>query len=126
MWFGQYPSLIVVDNAGDLVEGEESAPEYNRVFGTLNRLARSTDTVVIALHHINRGPAASGNAPVRMSDGVYAGDRVTPIVLGLWQPVTDWMNVAVLKNRMGAANGGGELFFPLRTDLGRSMIWEEA
>ena len=127
LWFGRYPKLIVVDNAGDLIPGEESRQEYARVFNILANVARDTGAVVMALHHIKRGDEelTSGRRAPGMGAGMYAGEGKANILLGLWRPSDGYMNVSVVKNRMGQANPAGRLYVTLRCDLGLASVWEE-
>lgn len=101
-WFGQCPVLMVVDNAGDLVEGEDDPAKFGKVFRALRDIALRREMVVLALHHIKRGDAADGDVRPKMSDGIYGGERPSSSVLGLWLPGPGEMAVTILKHRHGA------------------------
>jgi len=127
-YWGQPPGLVVVDNAGNLLEGEESAAEYRRVFGALHRTAKRYGVCVLALHHIRRrktgNEEAVGTTPTFLGQSLYSGEQDAPIVLGLWRPQDDLLAVAVLKNRMGPANPGATLRATLRLDLQTASLEE--
>lgn len=116
-WFGQSPTFMVVDNAGDLVEGEDDPAKFSKVFRSLRDIALRRQMVVLALHHIKRGEAANGDVRPSMSDGIYGGERPSSSVLGLWLPGPGEMAVTVLKNRHGAK---GEIRLPV--DLSKARI----
>lgn len=126
LWFGEYPRLIVVDNVLDLIEGEETVGEFRRVFAALHSIARETDAVVLALHHLRRGGSdlTSGRVAPSIGDGLYSGEQTTPIMLGLWRPDDPILNVSILKNRMGPADPSGGFFVSLGCDMSWSAVWD--
>jgi len=126
-FWGEPPRLTIVDNIGDMVTDESSA-EYNSAFRELGRIAKRHDTHVLALHHLNRGPAADGDKSPTMRSLNYAGERKAEAILGLWSPdgSSEKMNVSVIKNRMGPANPTGKLFSALDLDLTRVQITDPA
>jgi hypothetical protein len=127
-YWGEPPAIVFVDNVGNLLEKEESASEYRRIFSGLHRTARERNTLVIALHHIKRKPQKADDdedpaqKPVHMSDGLYTGEQEVQFLLGLWRPHPNELTVAVLKNRMGPADPGGHLHTTLRADLARASL----
>ena len=123
-WFGRPPRLIVIDNAGDLIQGEEGPQEFAKVFRSLRNLSLAKECVVIALHHIKRGEAANGKIAPSMSDGVYGGERPASSVLGVWRPYENKMNVAILKNRHGANAADGTFFLTLEADMEKAHVYE--
>ena len=135
-YWGVAPSICVVDNLSNLLEKEEGAGEYRRILADLHRTAKEHDTLVIALHHLRKRPAAQrkrgdddddqdeGTIRVHLSDALYESDKEAQIVLGLWRPQWNQMSVGVLKNRMGPADRNGQLHTTLRADLARMDLTE--
>lgn len=134
-YWGEAPLLTVVDNLGNLLEGEEGASEYRRILAELHRIAKEHDTLVMALHHTRRQPPKKrtgrdedeeeddeGTKPVHLSDALYEGDKEAQYVLGLWRPEPNKLSVGVLKNRMGTASRSGKIRTTLRADLSRFAI----
>lgn len=125
VWFGQTPVLVVVDDVRKLrkdADGEYEAFEH--AFFELHQLARKHDTVVLALHHINRKREGHGVQPVNLDDLKYGGDFEAEIVLGLWRPVRDRLRIGVLKNRSGEDDPAGGLFVELKVDFEHAKIEE--
>lgn len=125
-FLGDYPEIVVIDNVGDLVE-EESAAAYQTTFLKLLRLARKTRSSFLCLHHIRRKPAEQGGGDsaaekVRRQDGLYGGDRLAEIVLGLWRPQPGMLRVGILKNRSGSSDPNGGLYVDLQTDFSRVQL----
>jgi predicted ATP-dependent serine protease len=92
------------------------------IFTQLKKVARRFHTTVFALHHVRRGNAASGTSVVKLADGLYAGEGVVQVVLGMWREGEDTLRVATLKNRMGKAQPEGLLACDLRTDYSRGRV----
>ena len=128
-WFGRPPALIIVDNASDMLDEEESRSSFMRLFRGLDAIAKDTGAVVLALHHIRRGGSqdealSNGLRAPRMTDGAFAGEQKAQAVMSVWRDQPDVFRVSVLKNRMGEARSDGSMFVSLGCDLGRSSLWE--
>lgn len=131
-FWGRPPVITVVDNVADLLEEEESAAEYHRIFGGLRKLAKQRNTMVMALHHLRRKPPRygvtevdQGAKPVMKTDILYGGDREVQYLLGLQRLRSDTLRVSVLKNRMGMADPSSSIFADLRVDYSRSSLFED-
>lgn len=120
-FLGETPALVVVDVVGDLTR-KEALEDYSESFKSLHRTARRRKTVVVALHHLRRGQAASGAVKFALDEGLYSGERGAEVVLGLWQPSPSTVIVSVLKNRMGRADRRGDLNYAFAADLSRARI----
>lgn len=123
-FWGEPPQIVIIDDISNLLEAEESVVEYSRILRELKRIAQNAHTFVLGLHHVNRGPAADGWTPVTLNSGIFAGERIPEILLGLWNFGHQEVAVGVLKNRMGRGHGGGKLFARLAIDLGRCRFEE--
>ena len=118
-YLGEYPSLIVVDVAQDLMRGEENVGNVRKVFRSLHNLARRTGAVVLALHHVKRGDAAGGSMFVRMEDGLYGGEQIAEIVLTMWRAGPDKLAMYLAKNRQGPDG----MTVNLHCDYARAKVW---
>lgn len=132
-YWGEPPIITIVDNAGNLIEKEESAQEYQGIFNALHRVAKNQQTFILALHHLRRKPAASkkdreeeqddpGIESVHSADILYAGGRNANFVLGLSRPTPDRLRVNVLKNRMGLMSPSGKVNTHLIFDGARARV----
>jgi hypothetical protein len=105
-YWGESPALTIVDNVSNLIR-EGGYEEYRKVFVELHRLARQQDTLVVALHHVNRGLIGS---QVVLTSGQYSGEQEAEIVLGLSNSrKMHTLDVAILKNRYGPAHAKGHM-----------------
>lgn len=100
-YLGEYPKFVVVDVVMDLLRGEENAGNVRRIFRSLHAAARRTDSVILALHHVKRGDAASGTVFVGMEDGLYGGEGIAEVVLTMWRAGSDKLAMYLAKNRQG-------------------------
>jgi len=122
-FLGEAPEFVVVDIAGDMLNGqEENVGSMRNIFTQLKKTARRFHTTIYALHHVKRGSAASGTSVVKLADGLYAGEGVVQIVLGMWREGTETLRVATLKNRMGKAQAEGLLACDLKVDYARGRV----
>jgi hypothetical protein len=113
-FWGEPPVITVIDNVSNLVR-EGGYEEYRNLFVSLHRVARMGNTFVLALHHVTRGHVGR-HVPLTLASGQYSGEQEAELVLGLWSKHPDYMNVSVLKNRLGQADASGRLYSSLRFD----------
>lgn len=111
--FGEYPSLVVLDNITDVsYSSSEEDDGYRSLDGCmkyLNSLARETEACVIALHHVT-GKYNDANTPIPLS-GVKGQISGSPsIILTLDRPAEDDLRVAIVKFRGGKASAAGDYF----------------
>lgn len=102
--WGDYPDLIVVDNLGDTYD--DSGDEYAALRSSvreLKRIARFTNAHVMGLHHVV-GAKENGDKPIWLGDLIGKIGKIPEIVLGLYRPTHDQLNLTVAKNRGGKAN----------------------
>jgi hypothetical protein len=116
-YFGQYPALVVVDVAFDLLEGEEGPGTARTVFRTLHALGQRTGSVVLALHHVKGGDAADGLTFVGMSDALYRVERVPEVIVTAWRPGPGLIALHLGKNRGGT--DGQTVTLPIDFDRAR-------
>ena len=126
---GDYPELIVVDNALDVVmEGSDidQAQSLDALMSWLHELARTTDACVIVLHHVT-GPYNDANQPIPLSGVKGQIGRVPELILTLHKAIGDYgssdeIRVSTVKNRGQKADPSGQSFVPLEFDGFRMSI----
>jgi hypothetical protein len=129
--YGDYPSLIVVDNITN-VRNEMSAAEDGDPFGGLEGLmdylhtmARETQACTLGLHHVT-GPYNDANKPIPLSGVKGQIMRVPELGLTIHRRpgdewTTDRIGVSPVKNRGGKADPTGETFAELEF-IGDQML----
>ena len=130
--YGDYPELIVVDNALDVVmEGGDidQSQSLDALMAWLHDLARETQACVIVLHHVT-GPYNDANQPIPLSGVKGQIGRVPEMILTLHKQIggygeIDELRVSVVKNRGFKADPTGSSFATLDFD-GFSMKIEDA
>lgn len=100
-YLGQYPAMVIVDVAFDLMRGEDGPGPANQVFRALHNVAGRTGAVVVALHHVKGGDAASGDQFVSMTDSLYRIERIPEVILTLWKSAPTRLSMHLAKNRTG-------------------------
>lgn len=126
---GDYPELIIVDNAMDVVmEGSDvdQSQSLDALMAWLHDLARSTEACVIVLHHVT-GPYNDANQPIPLSGVKGQIGRVPELILTLHKSrgeygEPDEMRVSTVKNRGQKADPSGQTFVPLVFDGYRMRI----
>jgi predicted ATP-dependent serine protease len=104
-YWGCYPSLVVVDVAHDMLEGEEGPNTARIVWRKLHALGRRTNAVILALHHVRAGDAAGGDMFVSMTDAKFpVSYQTSEVVLTGWRGSPGQMSLHLAKNR-GSQDG---------------------
>lgn len=127
--YGDYPELIVVDNAMDVVldsNEEDQARSLDTLMAWLHDLARATEACVVVLHHVT-GPYNDANQPIPLSGVKGQIGRVPELILTLHKSLGDYgepdeIRVSTVKNRGQKADPSGQTFVPLVFDGARMGI----
>lgn len=115
---GEFPQLIVVDNLGNtVVDQDNEASELRAACREMQRIARTTNAHVMALHHV-KGSKENGDKPILLGDLLYNIGKIPEIVLGLHRDPITGFTVTVPKQRGGKA--GMEL--PLGVDYTTAIV----
>jgi hypothetical protein len=127
-FWGEQPTLLILDNAGDLVAGG-GFDGYRELMVGLRDLARQSQVCIFALHHTRKAERGDENPIPKLWDAMYAGDREADIALGIASS-GQRMLVYVLKNRGGMADvaGGIGVEFAFNRDnlrIGELNAWHE-
>lgn len=107
-FFGCPPTFLVVDNLSDFTP-EGGFEGHRHVVLALRSIARRYRLCVIALHHIKRSDM---DYMPTLSSLLYAGEKEAEVVLGIRTHQT-YMDIGILKNRMGEADAHGQLYVRL-------------
>lgn len=126
---GDYPELIVVDNALDVVMDtgdSDQSQSLDSLMAWLHDLARETEACVVVLHHVT-GPYNDANQPIPLSGVKGQIGRVPEMILTLHKGVGEYgepdkMNVSTVKNRGSKADPTGASFTPLDFDGDRMRV----
>lgn len=116
--YGDFPELIVVDNALDVVLDGEDDPNtsLDHLMAWLHDLARTTGSCVIVLHHVT-GPFNDADKPIPLSGVKGQIGRVPELILTLHKHTEeigpDVLCVSTVKNRGQKADPSGNTFVEL-------------
>lgn len=113
--YGDYPELIVIDNALDVVlhDAEDGSQALDDLMAWLHDLARTTGACVIVLHHVT-GPFNDANKPIPLSGVKGQVGRVPELILTLHKHTNDigadTLCVSTVKNRGNRADPSGNTY----------------
>lgn len=121
--FGDFPELIIVDNALDVVldDGEsDQSQSLDSLMAWLHDMARTTEACVIVLHHVT-GPYNDANTPIPLSGVKGQIGRVPELILTLHKGDTTYgdaedLRVSTVKNRGHKADPTGATYAELTFD----------
>ena len=123
-WLGGYPPLVFIDNLIDMIVPGTPHTEtafYATVLPKLKQMCNEQDMTVIGLHHVTRGGGSetshgTGTRAIKMNDLLFAGERESRHVWGVFHPPGDdhILNVQILKQQDGPADPNGGMIVPLR------------
>lgn len=127
--YGDYPELIVVDNALDVNIGDDGEDGYqglDQLMAWLHDLARTTQACVVALHHVT-GPFNDSDKPIPLSGVKGQIGRVPELILTLHKQSFEGHNVdslcvSTVKNRGEKADASGMSFTELDFDGYRMKV----
>lgn len=131
LW-GVYPDVIVIDNLMDVIGDNEDEyggmRDHTRAF---KRLARTTDSLVLYLHHCNE-EEQKGKAADRVPDHPPARSKITGKVSQkaelvftlLYDDQAGILKIAVVKNRDGMKDKNGLIYLSIRADFDRMQLYD--
>ena len=112
-----WPALIVVDNlANTIVDSDNESSELRTACRELQRIARTTRSHVMALHHV-KGAKESGDKQIGLGDLLYNIGKVPETILGLHRE-NGGVVISIPKNRGGRSGGA----VPLPVDYERATV----
>jgi hypothetical protein len=113
--YGEYPSLIVIDNVTNLRGMSESGDPFEGLEGLmdyLSTMARETQACVLGLHHVV-GEFNNSDRPIPLSGVKGQISRVPVFILSLFRPGPDLLGVSAVKYRGGQADMSGKSYAEL-------------
>lgn len=126
--YGDFPELIVIDNALDVVfdAEDDQAQSLDQLMAWLHDMARTTEACVIVLHHVT-GPYNDANQPIPLSGVKGQIGRVPELILTLHKGEesygdADNLRVSTVKNRGMKADPSGNDYAELTFDGYRMNI----
>lgn len=109
MVYGDYPSLIVVDNLMDVqTGGMEERGGQDAVLDYLKQLARRCSAAVVVLCHVT-GEWANGDLPIPLNGLMNKIDKRPRLVLTLHTAEVNVLGVSIVKNSNGQAAADASL-----------------
>lgn len=121
--YGQYPSLIVVDNGTNVITEDpgESEERLESLLDWLHGMARGTSACVIVLHHV-QGSYNDGDKPIPLS-GVKGQVSGKPeMILTLHKGPGGTLRVSKVKTRGSEPDPSGQSYVELDFDGSRMSI----
>ena len=122
-YWGEVPAMTIVDDIEKL-KGVKDYQSFGEMIVTLGNAAKSMNTVVFGIHHINRSGGSAAQRP-KLRTMTYGGDYDASYVLGLWRPAAQTLRVSVLKNRTGEDDPNGTYYAELHVEATRAVIREK-
>lgn len=125
--YGDYPELIVIDNALDVVldDDSEGYSSLDNLMSWLHDLARNTSACVIVLHHVT-GTYNDADKPIPLSGVKGQIGRVPELIITLHKETnegfSDTLKVSTVKNRGQKADPSGYSFIELEFDGNKMNI----
>jgi len=113
--WGRSPTLIVVDNLGDIaMDGHEEFQGMRAAMKELKYLARDTNAAVLVLHHTKEGFEGYPCQPRNAIQGLVNQIPAMILTIGqMKQGDTNMLCVAPVKNRYGRADQTGSNYVSL-------------
>jgi len=106
LW-GHPPVMIIVDNLMDIAtDGGEEFASMRAIMKELKYLARATNAALVVLHHTSEAVQGTPTQPRSAIQGKVS--QLPALILTLGTMGTS-LAVAVVKNRYGRADAGGEI-----------------
>lgn len=123
--YGEYPSLVVVDNLRNLYDPDGG--DHNDLCEFLKVRARETKAAFIALHHVT-GEYDDGIRPVPLSGLIGKISKIPELIITLdrnpafEQNGVQFMQSRPVKNRGGRADPSGQWSIPLAAEMDRMRL----
>lgn len=120
--FGEYPSVVVIDNLMDIVgDNDDEYGSMRDASKALKRFARLTGAAVIVLHHCNETEKREDHPPSRREITGKVSQKAELILTVQIDGVL--MRIAAVKNRSGFKDPKGIIHHVLRVDFERVQFY---
>lgn len=112
--FGEFPSVIVIDNLMNVVgENDNEFGSMRDTTKAMKRITRLTSAAVFVLHHMSEQERENGAPPARRR--LQGKVSQLPEVILSMLLVGDELRIAAVKNRFGPGDASGEKYVSLWT-----------
>jgi len=124
--YGEYPHLLIVDNAMNVVSMHENEwSGLREIAKAMHHVARETDAAVFLLHHTSEAEGKPDMPPSRKSVQGKISQLPELILTVALVPATGEFKVAAVKNRFASHSATGEKYVSLWTDAARMQIYSD-
>ena len=122
--YGEYPHLLIVDNAMNVVSMHENEwSGLREIAKAMHHMARETEAAVFLLHHTSEGEGQPYMPPSRKSIQGKISQLPEMIITVALLPDTGEFRVAAVKNRFARNSASGRQYVSLWADASRMSIW---
>ena len=122
--YGEYPHLLIVDNAMNVVSMHENEwSGLREIAKAMHHIARETDAAVFLLHHTSEGEGAPDMPPSRKSIQGKISQLPEMIITVALLPWTGEFRIAAVKNRFAKNSASGKQYVSLWSDSSRMSVW---
>ena len=124
--YGEYPHLIIVDNAMNVVSlHNDEWSGLREIAKAMHHIARETDACVMLLHHTSEAEGKSDTPPSRRAImGKIAALPELILTVALVQHSGEF-RIAAVKNRFAKHSPTGETYVTLWADASRMTLYSE-
>ena len=132
-WLMEPPSLIIIDNLGNLTSDEGVNTDvafYGDVLPKLKNMAYEKDVGILLLHHVTRSGEkgkkhGQGIKPLTMTDLLFGGEREAHHVWSVYRGWNDrTINFQILKQTDGLSNPDGTMQIVLDWRADEGLLWD--
>ena len=124
--YGQYPHMIIVDNAMNVVSMHENEwSGLREIAKAMHHIARETEAGVVLLHHTSEAEGKPDLPPSRKSIQGKISQLPEMILTVALVPDTGEFRIACVKNRFAKNSATGDQFVTLWADASRMVIHNE-
>ena len=122
--YGEYPHLLIVDNAMNVVSMHENEwSGLREIAKAMHHIARETEAAVFLLHHTSEGEGQPDMPPSRKSIQGKISQLPEMIITVALLPWNGEFRIAAVKNRFAKNSASGKQYVSLWTDASRMSIW---
>jgi RecA-family ATPase len=122
--FGEYPHLLIVDNAMNVVSMHDNEwSGLREIAKAMHHIARETEAAVFLLHHTSEAEGSADMPPSRKSIQGKISQLPEMILTVALIPHTGEFKVACVKNRFAKNSASGSQYVSLWSDASRMNIY---
>jgi len=124
--YGQYPHMIIVDNAMNVVSmHNDEWSGIREIAKAMHHIARETDAAVMLLHHTSENEGKPDLPPSRKAIQGKISQLPEMILTVALVPWSGEFRVAAVKNRFAKHSATGDKFVTLWADASRMSIYSD-